>query len=254
VIIRSQQMEVFDRQSFRNFENEAIAHAREFAPKHCEVLGEDATRAAVKAGIERAGEHGFTSRGPVHLFLDLMFLLGGEFDTDPQYPWAAGILGDQAVPGQAERADRLHTRSIEYLEKVYGPENRFLIAALGSIGRTVEDLERRPQRAVPSTVRAVLHAVHPEKSAELNDAGLNAILQDAASVAQACSITSEAGIGLLILLAFAFGHAFARDPLYPWIRATLEAQTPPSGNERARLLQRKTLAYLGNVRSYLEAG
>lgn len=83
MIIRKEQMEAFDRLPFQNFENEAIEHARKFAPKHCEVLSEDTTRTAVRAGIQRAGRYAFTGRGPVNLFLDLMFLLGSEFDNDP---------------------------------------------------------------------------------------------------------------------------------------------------------------------------
>ncbi len=124
-------MEAFDRLPFQNFENEAIEHARKFAPKHCEVLGEDTTRTAVRAGIQRAGRYAFTGRGPVNLFLDLMFLLGSEFDNDPQYLWANTILSDRTIAGQAERAD--HARSIGYLDKIYGPENRFAIAALHPI-------------------------------------------------------------------------------------------------------------------------
>ncbi|HXN45620.1 MAG TPA: hypothetical protein VN893_03210 [Bryobacteraceae bacterium] len=252
MIIRQQQLEVFDRLSFQNFENEAVEHARNFAPKHCEVLGEDGTRVAVEAGIQRAGRFGFNSRGPVNLFIDLMFLLGSEFDSDPQYPWAGSIVRDRTIPGQAERADRLHRRSIEYLDKVYGPENRFAIAALHSVNRALENLARRLPGDFRSTMRSTLDTLYPQKSAELGDAGLSGVIDRGTSIAQSCSITSEAGIALLIALEFAFGHAFARDPLYPWIGATLRAESPPNANDRALLLYRKTMAYLAGVVSYLE--
>lgn len=186
------------------------------------------------------------------MFLDLMFLLGSEFDTDPQYPWAGAILADRTIRGQVERADRLHATSIEYLDKTYGPENQFAIAALRSIARAAESLERRTQRGLPDA-RAALNVVYPQKSAELSDAALHGIIAHAAAIAKKSSITSETGIALLITLEVALGHAFASDPLYFWIRTTLEADVPPDGNDRARLLHKKTMAYLTGALSYLEA-
>ena len=47
MIIRNEQMAAFDRRSFQKFEDEAVEHACQFAPRHCELLGAKGTRAAV---------------------------------------------------------------------------------------------------------------------------------------------------------------------------------------------------------------
>jgi hypothetical protein len=45
-----------------------------------------------------------------------MCLFGADFDTDPQYPWAAAcILGDQNEV-ELRRADRLHDSAMTYVK------------------------------------------------------------------------------------------------------------------------------------------
>jgi hypothetical protein len=48
----------------------------------------------VRRGVARAVELGFTKRGPIRLFLELEWLFGTGFDTDPQIPWAGEVLSD----------------------------------------------------------------------------------------------------------------------------------------------------------------
>ena len=84
--IRFDQMKVFEEAAWLHFEDEMVVHSREFSPKLCAVLGEEQLRVALRQAIKRAGGYGFTFRGPVRLYIELMFLFGSHFDTDPQYP------------------------------------------------------------------------------------------------------------------------------------------------------------------------
>jgi len=93
LVIRDQQMQVFKDNAKKQFEAETIRHISRFAPKQYEILGEKTIGQIVRKGVERAEKHGFTNRGPVRFFVELMFMLGSDFDTDPQYPWVAEILG-----------------------------------------------------------------------------------------------------------------------------------------------------------------
>ena len=43
-------------------------------------------RREIRFGLERAGSYGFTIRGPVRFYIELMVRLGCDFDTDPPYP------------------------------------------------------------------------------------------------------------------------------------------------------------------------
>src|SRR3982751_6102142 len=90
------------------FEQTLFEHIKTIAPRHVEVLGDVAAREVVMGGIERAKGHGFIKRGPVRFFVEMMFLFGSEFDTDPLLPWADGVLTNPSIKDEVERADILH--------------------------------------------------------------------------------------------------------------------------------------------------
>ena len=86
MIIRKGQMETFD---VLGLERHLLAHLRRFARDHIESIGDDGLRQFVRLGIQRAASFGWKQRGAVEFFLEVMVMLGSEFHTDPQYPWAA---------------------------------------------------------------------------------------------------------------------------------------------------------------------
>ena len=100
--VRAAQLKVFEEDARRRFENEMVLHSRKFSPRLCEVIGEDQLRVVARQAIRRAAAYEFTYRGPIRLFLELMFLFGSDFDTAPQYPALAKALVDSQsiVDGQ----------------------------------------------------------------------------------------------------------------------------------------------------------
>jgi len=98
VIIRKAQLEPAAKAAAAAFEQEMVNHLFSFSPKHCEVIKEPGVREVIRLGLQRAEAFGFTFRGPVRLFIELMFMFGSEFATDPQHPWAAAALQDKTVP------------------------------------------------------------------------------------------------------------------------------------------------------------
>jgi hypothetical protein len=75
---------------------------------------------ALRSAIARAEEYGFNYRGPVRLFIEMTFLRGSAFDTDPQYVGAGEIM--RASGDQMQRARELHDGCLDYLVAVSGPE------------------------------------------------------------------------------------------------------------------------------------
>src|SRR5690348_3667675 len=119
LVVRAPQMKVFEQDSLRRFEDEMVVHSRGFAPELCKVLGEEQLRVALRQAMARATTYGFTNRGPMRLYIELMFLCGSDFDTDPQYPLIGEIL---RAPGpQMQRAQQIHEGYLDYLENVSGP-------------------------------------------------------------------------------------------------------------------------------------
>ena len=120
IIIREEQMKVFEDAALRRFEDEMVVHSKEFTPRLCKVLGDKQLRVALRQAMERSGTYGFTNRGPIRLYIELMFLCGSDFDTDPQYPAVGVILN---APGdQMLRAEQIYAGVLDYQEKVSGPD------------------------------------------------------------------------------------------------------------------------------------
>ena len=86
--IRKEQMAALDRAALKAFEDELVRHLQDFDPKHTTVLDEDGVRQVIRLGMERAAKYGLTNRGPIRFYIELMFLFGSDFDTDPWLPWA----------------------------------------------------------------------------------------------------------------------------------------------------------------------
>ena len=107
--IRAEQLAVFEKSSSPEFALRMEEHVREAFPKHSGFLGDAGVREIVRYGVEQGRASGFSTQSPVRLFIDLTLLLGREFHSDPQLPWAREVIEDHALfPDELSRAERLH--------------------------------------------------------------------------------------------------------------------------------------------------
>jgi hypothetical protein len=245
MIIRSQQMDVLEDARARDFVTGMVEHLRTFAPQLSRILGEERIHKVVESGIGRAQAYGLTNRGPVRFFIDLMFALGNGFDTDPQLPWAAAILGDSRIPDQMLRADRLYRAMKAYMDEVAGPDNAHAMKALKNLLAALKT--PTPADApgdLPSRILNGFRTVYPQKCEFVGEPGLKALIEEAVQFAASRGLTPEAHTALCAGLMFGFGHGIFQDPLYPWVAATLEDPQIPTLNERASRLADKTRVYV----------
>jgi hypothetical protein len=92
--IRKEQLAVFSRCEVQKFEDWILFHIKKCLPEEYEA-GEPQLRETIQSGIERAARYGFKSRRDACKFIDLMLVLGRDFD---QMPWARAILSAQTIP------------------------------------------------------------------------------------------------------------------------------------------------------------
>jgi hypothetical protein len=245
LIIRAAQMHVLEQAALRHFEDEMVAHSRSFTPILCRVLGETQLRVALRQAMARAVGHGFTYRGPVRLYIEMMFLCGSDFDTDPQYPGVGEIL--RGGGDQMERAQALHEGVLDYQQKVAGPQGANVTKAL----RELSTLGRRsfagpPDDFVPAMCQE-MHRVFPERAAYIGDSGLMALIDEARGEARKHQFSTMRAQVLMVVLMFAFGHGCVNDPLYPWIARTLNDKKIIHSAARAQRLERKALTWLDHA-------
>ncbi len=243
--IRRQQMEAFDRAALVAFENEMVVHSQGFSPRLCEVIGEQQLRVALRGAMERAGTYGFTNRGPLRLYIELMFLCGSGFDTDPQYPAIAEVLngsGDQMV-----RAEQVYEGVVDYQGKVSGENNinvrkslEFLSAfARKPVSLTSNDFAAKTLQEMTSSF--------PQKAAYIGEDSLTRLIHEGRTEARKYGFTTLRAEALIVVLMFAFGHGCTDDPLYPWISRTLKDKKIASPAARAKRLEKKALTWLDHV-------
>lgn len=95
LIIRKEQIEEFDKYIFQSFKTRILDHLMKIWPERCMELGEENVRESIERGIKSATDYGITTENDVAGYIDLMYVLGLNFDADTTIPWAASILQDQ---------------------------------------------------------------------------------------------------------------------------------------------------------------
>jgi len=246
--VHDAQLSVLAQARALEFEDEMLAHLREFAPMSCAVAGEDNVRRTVRHGIERAARYGFTSYGPVRFYVELMFLFGSHFDTDPQVSWANEVLRQNGLEPELARADRLHQRVAEYLRLVFGPDHSHVVRCL----RHTRAASERPVPFGEADLEAGLFAefqrAHPEKAAFVGERPLRGLIRRGVETAHAHDVKSVRGVSVFCMIMFTAGHGFLDDSLLPWASRTLgDAERPCRGERLAERLEARGVIYLDRV-------
>jgi hypothetical protein len=197
--------------------------------------------------MERASEYGLTNRGPIRFYIELMFMFGSYFDTDPQYPWANAALRDPNGLDQMLRADGLYHRMNDYLAQVSGPNHKYLIEATKRLSQVrIQDFVTSDQDLEASILRGA-RAVYPQKCDYLGESVLRALIRDGFELAQNYGFASDKGKILMVLLTFTAGHGFPTDPLNRWIITRLDNKRWPDPNRRVDDLYSKAQIYLEHI-------
>jgi hypothetical protein len=245
LVIRQQQIEAFEQVAMRRFEDEMIAHSKEFSPVLSRVLGDAQLRVVVRSAIARAMGYGFTWQGPVRLFIEMTFLCGSAFDTDPQYPGLHDVL--RSGGHQMDRAMEIHEGRQNYLARVSGSEASNVRKALGELATFARAPLAITESDYVSDMISAMQRVFPEKAAYAGEAGLRSLISEATAEATRYQFSTTRHRALIVVLMFAFGHGCTDDPLYPWISRTLEDPRITGPDARARRLEKKARTWLEHV-------
>lgn len=240
-------MEAFRRVASAAFEEEMVAHLVRFAAWDCQRLGETPVREVIRQGCRRAHACGFTTRGPVRLFLELMFMFGCAFDTDPQLIWAGRALEGRVVMREGTRATRLHGEAMAYIHDVLGPRREHSIAAQRCIRASLEKLPELRNHGEEALVGRLGH-LYPTKFDYVGEFRIRDLIRNGVQDARRRSLGTPVGEALFVTLTFALGHGFADDPLHPWVQGILQDQARDT-DTRVERLRVRAVGYLEEATS-----
>jgi hypothetical protein len=244
-MIRQEQMDAFEQAALRQFEREMVIHSKEFSPRVCKEIADEQLLVTIRWAIDRASKYGFTCRGPIRLFIEMMFLLGCGFDADPQYPWISEVLLTQG--DEMFRAQKIHEGHTAYLETVCGPKAVYLHEALANLFAFAHAPPSFCAESVIADVSKAIHDIYPQKALHIGEAGLMALIHEGLREAKRYGLTTVRHQVLIIALMFGFGHSCIADPLRPWIGQTLRDECIGDSRARVEHLEMKSLMLLRDV-------
>ena len=103
--IRKEQMAVFAEAMIKDFEGRMLAHLREHFPRQYDSAGESEMREMIRYGIGRAATYDIREERDVCKYIDLMVVLGRDFDREVQ--WARALLIIHRLESPGYRVQRL---------------------------------------------------------------------------------------------------------------------------------------------------
>ncbi len=250
--IRQAQIDVFDDAQSADFETFMVEHLGRFAARHAKILGEDQVRTVIRLGVGNARKYGLTKRSPVRLFVELMFIFGSQFDSDPQLAWAGQVLNDPAIADQKEKTRQLHRLALAYHEHVIGSESVFAINALRRLNERAAELEFAARAGVTNQNLQAFEQIYPEKFARVGDVVILGMVPAAIRIRESIGADSPRSTLLILAGMFAFGHGFYDDPLYPWIaKALYDSERSGPETRLDRVLSRARI-YVTHMMTHLE--
>lgn len=247
LVIRKAQVDLLAGVAFSGVLDRLAAHFQRHYPNECRRAGDAQLRYLISTGAERAALHGFETEIEVGLYINLMIILGCDFDRDPQFPWAAAQLDDDGTEPRP-RIDRLFRTTVEYLKTICGQNQHYMARAL----LRIRDFD---PNAVPDVtgmdfrdyLQELLQQYFPEKSAFQGEEIVSALVEHALETAADHGLRGNAGSTVYVILAFMLGSGIDHDPMYPWVGRILADPSLPDEHERALLLHREGIAYLNEA-------
>ena len=113
LVIRPEQLEVFQRVANRDFEERLRRHLQRIWPETCLMLGAVEVDRRIADGIDRAVERGLGSERAAAAFVDVSWAVGEHFYREA---WARAIFANRSLDAEAKAA-RLYAAADRHLRQ-----------------------------------------------------------------------------------------------------------------------------------------
>jgi hypothetical protein len=112
LIIRAEQMQALKDAILRGW---LADYLRSIYPQQCSGIGAGEFEEFLGVQIKRARGHGLIADNDIRKYVHVAFLLGSEFERNPDYEWAQSILLEASL-SPATRVRALQTATLRHLE------------------------------------------------------------------------------------------------------------------------------------------
>jgi hypothetical protein len=129
---------------------------------------------------------------------------------------------EQEIPSQLQRTEAIHDKTADYLEKVDGEKNAYTLEALQKLSDKIKAGLTFKKSSFDADMLALMKEMHPRKYEETGEEPLRELIKIGRRKGlKNYEFKEPRAVALMVVLAFAFGYEFDRDPFLPWISKTL---------------------------------
>lgn len=218
--IRDTQLKKLESCALENYIDELVVHCNECYPHLRKTMGEQKLRQALKNGVEKAEQSGFTQRGSVQFYIDMLIAFGAGFETDPQYPWISKALSENKLLPQIEQSTILYSLTQEYSKQKLGQQSQYFFEAAEKLYQLDPETLHVYKTGFDGYMHKILQECYPQKYATSGTDAITALIRAGERKAEtAYGITQARPAAIIVLLMFLLGHEFDNDPFYEWARA-----------------------------------
>ena len=251
--IRPEQLDVLKRASVQKFEDRMVDHLNAFTPRHFKILNEDEIRDVIQHGRELAKQHGYRSERSVRLYIEMMFMLGSGFFTDPQYSWISQIVDRQADVNASASIDLINKKTWELVEQAsldyIDPNGNFDPSRFIEQLRKLHDgLDQFASALVKSEstpdISQLLQNAFPHKFNYIGATAVQHLTAEANQKTALYQIFTQRGVAIFAAMMFILGSGFDHDPILPWVPAILKDPSLSAENEKIDRLHTEALNQL----------
>lgn len=208
----------------------------ERTPAFRAIYGEVTLQAAVQQAAEHAVNYGFEAEPAIELYVKTTLLIGNDFPTDPQVPWAAKILADAHAGGPSRKAERIYERADSLVARIFGHREEHLRESLLILERPWIERELSARSTETELLRLLIR-LQPRRSEAIGEEALRCLIAEGRANALGYGLMLRDGVAIYIALQFLFGANFATSETLPWAGCILRDRALVDEHDRVvRLL------------------
>lgn len=218
VTVTNEQLTALKPYVLDNYTDGLILHCNKLYPHLERTLSRERLKLSLKEAVYKAEESGFTQRGSVQFYIDMLVVFGMGFETDPQYPWIQQNLVQNKKLSELERSMALYQQVHLYLNEITGEQDQHLLASAVRLQKLTLDNMNIERKTYIKDVHTLLYNVYPQKYQQSSKDDLTNLVRQGTIKAQAqYQLEKPNHAALIVLLMFVLGHQFDEDLFQPWI-------------------------------------
>lgn len=204
------QVDLFKALSFKDYIDEVFSHCEVMYPALVSSQHREKFCYYIEQSIALAKKADFTQRGPVRLFIDMIILLGYNFEQDPQYQWAKFNEMNKAS-SQLEKSMMMYRILEQYIAAVYGENNVFFEQSLVKLSNLNINTISDSKENYHNNTHELLNYIHPQRYDLLGHESIDNLISFSDENIQSDRIIKPNHKSYLVLIRFLLGGYFYND-------------------------------------------